>query len=138
MSPELKELLSNSLTLLIFVLPVVSLFWKLARYSTTMEQQLKQKDEKIETLKERIDYMENKNTSGYKEILTQLDHIKEITTLSNTTCVQHDGILVAHDGRITKLEERAEELAASLSAIREENAKQTAMLEILVKNHPKE
>ena len=138
MSPELKELLSNSLTLLIFVLPVVSLFWKLARYSTTMEQQLKQKDEKITALNDRINHMENKNTSGYKEILTQLDHIKEITTLSNTTCVQHDGILVAHDGRITKLEERAEELAASLSAIREENAKQTAMLEILVKSHSKE
>ena len=48
--------------------------------------------------------------------------------------VGDDGILVAHDSRITKLEEKAEELANSLSAIRAENAKQTAMLEILVKD----
>lgn len=138
MNGDLSTLLTNLLTLVIFLVPVGTLFWKIAKYSTKMEEGLNAKSTEITALKDRINYMENKNTSGYKEILTQLDHIKEITTLSNTTCVQHDGILVAHDGRITKLEERAEELAASLSAIREENAKQTAMLEILVKNHPKE
>lgn len=138
MNGDLSTLLTNLLTLVIFLVPVGTLFWKIAKYSTKMEEGLSVKSTEITALRERIDHMENKNTSGYKEILTQLDHIKEVTTLSNTTCVQHDGILVAHDGRITKLEERAEELAASLSAIREENAKQTAMLEILVKNHPKE
>ena len=60
MSPEIKELLSNSLTLIIFVLPVVSLFWKLARYSTTMEQQLKQKDERIAALENRLNYFVKK------------------------------------------------------------------------------
>ena len=138
MNGDLSTLLTNLITLVVFLVPVGTLFWKIAKYSTKMEEGLSAKATEITALKERIDHMENKNTSGYKEILTQLDHIREITTLSNTTCVQHDGILVAHDGRLTKLEERAEELAASLSAIREENAKQTAMLEILVKNHPKE
>lgn len=134
MTLELSSLLSNLLTLVVFLIPVAGLFWKIAKYSTKMEESLTAKTTEIKALKERIDQMENKNTSGYKEILTQLDHIKEITTLSNTTCVQHDGILVAHDSRITKLEEKAEELANSLSAIRAENAKQTAMLEILVKD----
>lgn len=133
MAPELKELLSNSLTLIIFVLPVVSLFWKLARYSTTMEQQLKQKDEKIASLENRLSTVENKNINSYKEINTNLEHIKELTSLSNTACVKHDRDIEEHSTRINKLEERAEELAKTLSDIKAENSKQTAMLDILVK-----
>lgn len=133
MSPELKELLSNSLTLIIFVLPVVSLFWKLARYSTTMEQQLKQKDERIAALENRLNTVENKNINSYKDINTNLEHIKELTSLSNTACVKHDSVIEEHSTRINKLEERAEELAKTLSDIKAENSKQTAMLDILIK-----
>lgn len=133
MSPELKELLSNSLTLIIFVLPVVSLFWKLARYSTTMEQQLKQKDERIAALENRLSTVENKNINSYKEINTNLEHIKELTSLSNTACVKHGTAIEEHSTRINKLEERAEELSKALSDIKAENSKQTAMLDILIK-----
>ena len=133
MAPELKELLSNSLTLIIFVLPVVSLFWKLARYSTTMEQQLKQKDEKIAALENRLNTVENKNINSYKDINTNLEHIKELTSLSNTACVKHGTTIEEHSTRINRLEERAEELSKALSDIKSENSKQTAMLDILIK-----
>lgn len=132
MTNEQVTLLKDALVLIIFLLPVLTLFWKVARYSTKIEELLNHKSEEINALKDRIRDIEAKNIDGYNKIQVEVSNLKETTKVADKTNIKQDGVLEEHGSRITKLEDKTEGMSETLTQIREENSKQTAMLELLV------
>ena len=132
MTPEQMGLLRDIIALVVFLLPVLSLFWKVARYSAKMEEKLEQKSEEICSLKDRLLEVETKNINGYNKIQNEVSAIRETSQTADSVNIKQDGLLDEHGMRITKLEDKTEGMSETLTQIREENSKQTAMLELLV------
>lgn len=132
MTPEQMGLLRDIIALVVFLLPVLSLFWKVARYSAKMEEKLEQKGEEISSLKDRLLEVESKNINGYNKIQNEVSAIRETSQTADSVNIKQDGLLDEHGMRITKLEDKTEGMSETLTQIREENSKQTAMLELLV------
>lgn len=125
-------LLRDMVALIVFLLPVLTLFWKIARYSAKMEGKFEQKDKEISSLKDRLAEVESKNISCYNKIQTDVSVIRDTSQTADSVNIKQNGLLDEHGLRITKLEDKTEAMCETLTQIREENSKQTAMLELLV------
>ena len=97
-----------------------------------MEGKFEQKDKEISSLKDRLAEVESKNISCYNKIQTDVSVIRDTSQTADSVNIKQNGLLDEHGLRITKLEDKTEAMCETLTQIREENSKQTAMLELLV------
>lgn len=134
MTDQQVSLLKDIISLTVFLVPVLTLFWKVARYTAKIDNGLSQKEAEINQLKDIIKELEAKNIDGYNKIEKDICAVKEKSSKADDNIIEHSGVLSEHGTRIDKLEARTDKMCEDLTDIKTENAKQTSMLELLVKN----
>ena len=121
MTQEQWNLLRDIIMLVIFLAPVIAVFWKMVKYVAKVENDMGQNKNAVTELKEYVD-----------KVVKKVEEINDRNISSNNTILVHTETLSEHAIRIEKLEARTNKMCDDLADIKAENSKQTAMLEMLI------